>query len=426
MIKNPSKLTLNSDSKAILSILDEGLEISNSSLHLKKYILKNKIQLPSSQIDLKKYNHLFLIAIGKSAGTMAEFISKKIDFKKGIIVVPKDVMPKIKKSVFEIINAGHPLPNQNSFKAGKNLVSFLKQTTKNDFVVFLISGGGSALSIYPNSISLQDKILVNEKLIKSGASINEIACIRKHLSLIKGGRLIQNMNCTGISFLVSDVIGDDLGTISSGITYCDKSSFHDAMKIVKKFSLERKLPKSALSVLKSGLNGKIPETPKKPKIKNFVILNNYASLSYMKEKSKKLGYTTSLIPNMIDSLNRVTNILANTALNSKSHCIVFGGEPTVHVTGKGKGGRNQELVLRLYEKLKHNKHNFTIASIGTDGIDGNTKFAGALFSTEYECDGKPYLKNNDSSSFFKKYGGLIKTGITQNNVNDIGVILRRN
>lgn len=426
MIKNPSKLTLNSDSKAILSILDEGLEISNSSLHLKKYILKNKIQLPSSQIDLKKYNHLFLIAIGKSAGTMAEFISKKIDFKKGIIVVPKDVMPKIKKSVFEIINAGHPLPNQNSFKAGKNLVSFLKQTTKNDFVVFLISGGGSALSIYPNSISLQDKILVNEKLIKSGANINEIACIRKHLSLIKGGRLIQNMNCTGISFLVSDVIGDDLGTISSGITYCDKSSFHDAMKIVKKFSLERKLPKSALSVLKSGLNGKIPETPKKPKIKNFVILNNYASLSYMKEKSKKLGYTTSLIPNMIDSLNRVTNILANAALNSKSHCIVFGGEPTVHVTGKGKGGRNQELVLRLYEKLKHNKHNFTIASIGTDGIDGNTKFAGALFSTEYECDGKPYLKNNDSSSFFKKYGGLIKTGITQNNVNDIGVILRRN
>ena len=426
MIKNPSKLTLNSDSKAILSILDEGLEISNSSLHLKKYILKNKIQLPSSQIDLKKYNHLFLIAIGKSAGTMAEFISKKIDFKKGIIVVPKDVMPKIKKSVFEIINAGHPLPNQNSFKAGKNLVSFLKQTTKNDFVVFLISGGGSALSIYPNSISLQDKILVNEKLIKSGANINEIACIRKHLSLIKGGRLIQNMNCTGISFLVSDVIGDDLGTISSGITYCDKSSFHDAMKIVKKFSLERKLPKSALSVLKSGLNGKIPETPKKPKIKNFVILNNYASLSYMKEKSKKLGYTTSLIPNMIDSLNRVTNILANAALTSKSHCIVFGGEPTVHVTGKGKGGRNQELVLRLYEKLKHNKHNFTIASIGTDGIDGNTKFAGALFSTEYECDGKPYLKNNDSSSFFKKYGGLIKTGITQNNVNDIGVILRHN
>jgi len=426
LIKNPSKLTLNSDSKAILSILDEGLEISNSSLHLKKYILKNKIQLPSSQIDLKKYNHLFLIAIGKSAGTMAEFISKKIDFKKGIIVVPKDVMPKIKKSVFEIINAGHPLPNQNSFKAGKNLVSFLKQTTKNDFVVFLISGGGSALSIYPNSISLQDKILVNEKLIKSGANINEIACIRKHLSLIKGGRLIQNMNCTGMSFLVSDVIGDDLGTISSGITYCDKSSFHDAMKIVKKFSLERKLPKSALSVLKSGLNGKIPETPKKPKIKNFVILNNYASLSYMKEKSKKLGYTTSLIPNMIDSLNRVTNILANAALNSKSHCIVFGGEPTVHVTGKGKGGRNQELVLRLYEKLKHNKHNFTIASIGTDGIDGNTKFAGALFSTEYECDGKLYLKNNDSSSFFKKYGGLIKTGITQNNVNDIGVILRRN
>ena len=111
-------------------------------------------------------------------------------------------------------------------------------------------------------------------------------------------------------------------------------------------------------------------------------------------------------------------------LRSKNNCLVFGGEPTVNVTGTGKGGRNQELVLRLYEKLKHNKHNFTIASIGTDGIDGNTKFAGALFSTEYEYNGMPYLKNNDSSSFFKKHGGLIKTGITQNNVNDIGIILR--
>ena len=133
--------------------------------------------------------------------------------------------PKLNKSIFEIINAGHPLPNQNSFTAGRKLVSFLNGTTKNDFVVFLISGGGSSLSVYPDSISLSDKILVNKKLIRSGANINEIACIRKHLSLIKGGRLIQNMNSSGISFLVSDVIGDDIGSISSGITNYDKSTF---------------------------------------------------------------------------------------------------------------------------------------------------------------------------------------------------------
>jgi len=147
-------------------------------------------------------------------------------------------------------------------------------------------------------------------------------------------------------------------------------------------------------------------------------------LTKMKSKSDKLGYKTNVISNITGNLNQVTNLIASTAVNSKSNCIVFGGEPTVNVIGHGKGGRNQELVLRLYEKLKHKKYNFTIASIGTDGIDGNTKFAGSLFSTDYEYDGIPYLKNNDSSSFFKKFGGLIKTGITQSNVNDIGVIIR--
>tara|TARA_B100000745_G_scaffold169486_1_gene110912 strand:+ start:170 stop:1447 length:1278 start_codon:yes stop_codon:yes gene_type:complete len=425
LIKKPSKLTLNANFQAVLSILDEGLESSHPSVYLKNYVLKNQILFSTSKIDLKKFNQKFLIAIGKSAGTMAEYVSKKINFNKGLVVVPKGITPKLKKSI-EIINAGHPIPNHNSLKAGKNLISFLSQTEKNDFVLFLISGGGSALSVLPDSISLRDKIIVNQILIRSGANINEIACIRKHLSLIKGGRLIQNMNCAGISLLVSDVIGNNIGSISSGITYCDKSTFSDSLKIIKKFSLQNKLPQSAIEILKSGLKGEISETPKKPRIKNIIILNNTSCLSKMKNKSKTLGLKTYVMPNITGNLNQVTKMIASRALNSKNNCIVFGGEPTVTVTGTGKGGRNQELVLRLYEKLKNQKFKFTIASIGTDGIDGNTKFAGALFSTEYECDGKSYLKNNDSSSFFKKYGGLIKTGITQNNVNDIGVILRHN
>jgi len=425
LIKKPSKLTLNAHFQAVLSILDVGLESSHPSVYLKNYVLKNQILFSTSKIDLKKFNQKFLIAIGKSAGTMAEYVSKKINFNKGLVVVPKGITPKLKKSI-EIINAGHPIPNHNSLKAGKNLISFLSQTEKNDFVLFLISGGGSALSVLPDSISLRDKIIVNQILIRSGANINEIACIRKHLSLIKGGRLIQNMNCTGISLLVSDVIGNDIGSISSGITYCDKSTFSDSLKIIKKFSLQNKLPQSAIQILKSGLKCEIPETPKKSRIKNIIILNNTSCLSKMKNKSKTLGLKTYVMPNITGNLNQVTKMIASRALNSKNNCIVFGGEPTVTVTGTGKGGRNQELVLRLYEKLKNQKFKFTIASIGTDGIDGNTKFAGALFSTEYECDGKSYLKNNDSSSFFKKYGGLIKTGITQNNVNDIGVILRHN
>ena len=426
MIKNPSKLPLNHNSRDILKILNEGIIASSPSQHLKKYISKNKIQFSTSKIDLKKFNNIFLIAVGKSAGTMAEYVSQKIKFNHGIVVVPKEVTPKLNKKIFEIINAGHPLPNRNSLKAGKNLVEFLNKTQKNDFVLFLISGGGSALSVYPNSISLRDKILVNQELIRSGANINEIACVRKHLSLIKGGRLIQNMNCKGISFVVSDVIGDDITSISSGMTSYDKSTFTDALKILKKFSLQHTLPNSTLSVLKSGVNGNIPETPKKTVIKNTIILNNLTCLLKMKDKSKKLGYKAQLISNITGNLDQVTQMIVSKAITSKNNCIIFGGEPTVNVIGNGKGGRNQELVLRLYEKLKHKKPDFTFASIGTDGIDGNTKFAGSIFSTKYNYDGRSYLKNNDSSSFFKKFGGLIKTGITQNNVNDIGVIIRHN
>ena len=424
MIKKPSKLTLNRNSCKVLSILDEGLSSSNSSLPLKKHILQNNIKLSNSRIDLKKFDNIFLIALGKSAGVMAEFASKKINFTKGLVIVPPHVKPKLKKSIFKIISAGHPLPNPSSLNAGKNLVSFLNQTGKNDFVLFLISGGGSALSVLPNSISLREKILVNQLLIRSGANINEIACIRKHLSLIKGGQLVKKMNCKGVSLLVSDVIGDDVGSISSGITYCDHSTFSDALKIVKKYSLQKNLPPSVITVFNSGQRGKIPETPKKPIIKNIIILNNSACLSKMKTKSISMNLKTQVISNITGNLNQVTKLLTSKAVNSKSNCIIFGGEPTVTVTGTGNGGRNQELVLRLYEKLKNKKTNFTIASIGTDGIDGNTKFAGSIFSTEFQHDGMPYLKNNDSSSFFKKYGGLIQTGLTQNNVNDIGVILR--
>ncbi|MDC0159187.1 DUF4147 domain-containing protein [Candidatus Nitrosopelagicus sp.] len=426
MIKKPSKLAHNYNYRTIISIINEGLLISNSSRSLTKHILKNKIKFSNSEIDLRKYENVFLIALGKSAGTMAEFASKKINFNKGLVIVPGNVKPKLKKSVYEIINAGHPLPNNKSLKAGKNLISFLNQTTKNDFVLFLISGGGSALSVLPNSISLRDKILVNEMLIRSGANINEIACVRKHLSLIKGGRLIEKMNCKGISLLVSDVIGDGKDSISSGMTYCDNSTFSHALKIVKKFSLQNKIPRSAMNILKSGLNGTIPETPKKPMMKNIIILNNSACLSKMKIKSKNLGLKTHVIPNITGNLDQVTKLLASQAINQKSNCIIFGGEPTVKVNGTGKGGRNQELVLRLYEKLKNKKSNFTIASVGTDGVDGNTKFAGSIFSTEHNYDTLSYLKNNNSSSFFKKFGGLIDTGITQNNVNDIGIILRHN
>jgi len=230
------------------------------------------------------------------------------------------------------------------------------------------------------------------------------------------------MKSPAISFVLSDVIGDDLSSISSGITYADKTTFSDSLKILKKYKIEKKISKNIISVLKNGFNKKIPETPKKPKFSHIIIGNNKKSLIAMKDKAIKLGYTTLVIFNLKSDVKIVSKIIANKFKTTKKTCVIFGGESTVNVKGKGKGGRNQELVLQISKQLENNS--ILISSIGTDGVDGDTKYAGAMISNENIAPFEKYLKNNDSFSFFKKFGGLIFTGPTHTNVNDIGLIIR--
>ena len=226
----------------------------------------------------------------------------------------------------------------------------------------------------------------------------------------------------GISFVLSDVIGDDLSSISSGITYADKTTFSDALKVIKKYKIEKKISKNVITVLNNGKSGKISETPTKPKIKNILIGNNKKSLITMKDKSEKLGYSTQIIFNLNSNVVTEAKKIAKKFKATTKSCLIFGGETTVNVIGKGKGGRNQELVLHLSRELKNTP--CVISSVGTDGIDGNTKFAGAIISTVNMPPFDKFLKNNDSFNFFKKFGGLLYTGPTHTNVNDIGVILR--
>tara|TARA_B110000014_G_scaffold262185_1_gene255605 strand:- start:1128 stop:2405 length:1278 start_codon:yes stop_codon:yes gene_type:complete len=405
-----------------IKILDEGLLHANPQIGLKKYFLKNKIKFKNSTINLKKFDNVYLIAIGKAADSMAQFVSSKINLVSGIIVMPSKYEPLFHQNNIRIFLSGHPLPNTHSVKAGKYIKNFIASTRKNDFIIFLISGGGSALVTLPNKISLKEKINVNQQLIQCGANINEISCVRKHLSDIKGGRLVEEIPCMGISFVLSDVIGDDLSSISSGITYADKTTFSDALKVIKKYKIEKKISKNVITVLNNGKSGKISETPTKPKIKNILIGNNKKSLITMKDKSEKLGYSTQIIFNLNSNVVTEAKKIAKKFKATTKSCLIFGGETTVNVIGKGKGGRNQELVLHLSRELKNTP--CVISSVGTDGIDGNTKFAGAIISTVNMPPFDKFLKNNDSFNFFKKFGGLLYTGPTHTNVNDIGVILR--
>jgi hydroxypyruvate reductase len=424
LIENYSRLSKDHGATQALEILMAGLESAMPQKQIKKIINSKQIKFGKKIIPLKNYDSIYLVALGKAADTMAKTVSSIIKIKKGFIVIPRGVMPIIKNPKFKIFKAGHPVPNKNSVRAAKRILKFLSQRNEKDLVIFLISGGTSSLLALPNGISLKEKIKVTKELLFSGANIQELNCVRKHLSKIKGGRLVEGIRCDAVSLVMSDVLGDDLSSIASGITYYDNSTFEQALKIIKKYRLERKIPHSALRYLKLGINGKIPETPKKSKIPHHIFLTNRNCIYGMKQKSKKLGLSSKTIT-ISGDVSKAATKLSSLIPRKKNSCIIFGGETTVKVKGKGKGGRNQELVLRLLEKTQNLKQEITIASLGTDGIDGNSQHAGAVVknSLKKQNEISSYLSRNDSNSFFKKYGGLIKTGYTHTNLMDIGIIV---
>ena len=182
------------------------------------------------------------------------------------------------------------------------------------------------------------------------------------------------------------------------------------------------MPKTAIKILKNEL--KMEETPKSTKVKNIVVSNNFTALDAMRKKSINLHFDPIVMKNITGDVNSVSKVISKKISKSRKNCLIFGGEPTVNVKGTGDGGRNQELVLRIVNELSHKNSKFIVASIGTDGIDGNTKYAGAISSNISMFDIKEYLKNNDSYNYFKKYGGLIKTGPTHMNINDIGIVIK--
>jgi len=407
--------------KHAMAIIHAGLNAARPERFIGKYVTKTKFACAGKSYHTSHYDKIWLVAMGKAADTMALAVNRIIPNNGGIVVIPKNYVSLLNNKKFQVIRAGHPAPNKNSVLAARKIIALLQNAKKSDLIVFLISGGSSALVCAPEGITLQQKIKTTRILLESGASISEINAVRKHLSGVKGGKILENLNCTAISYVMSDVVGDDLGSIASGIAHCDKTTFSDCMRIILKYRLGKKLPKSVLARLRRGAKGKIAETPKKPKIPNQIIASNSDCLDMMAKKAKSLGYDTAIHYDLTGDVALAAQKILKKFKQSKS-CLVFGGETTVQVRGNGMGGRNQELVLRIIQNMPLYT---TVASIGTDGIDGNTKFAGAMF--DHPVDKyitQPYLDNNDSGSFFAKHCGLIKTGPTHTNLLDIGVILK--
>ncbi len=388
-----------------------------------KSVMPQNIIKNSAYLDILEERKFHLYGSGKASVEMAKTIKELVgeNIIDGFIVTPyKDE----NLSKIEVFKSTHPLPSQKSIKAANELLKRFSSLKEDDFFIYLLSGGSSALIELPISpISLDDMIKTTNLLLQNSVSIGEINIVRKHLSLIKGGRLAKATKAKGVVFVISDVIGDDLEAIGSAPLYCDSSTFKDAEDILKKYGIFDKVPKSVQEVLKLQ-NSESPKSINK-NIEHKIVANNKKALESAKDFALSLGYSCDIVT---DSLQGDVTIVAKqiikAILESDNEVLIFGGEPTVEVLGSGKGGRNQELCLHVLKEIKNHK-NITFLSGGSDGIDGNTKVAGGIVDFKsYSDDIDDFLQNSDSYHFLKRGNDLLITGASGTNVMDIMIAIK--
>ena len=325
------------------------------------------------------------------------------------------------------------------------MIQLLKGTGEKDLVLFLASGGGSALLPCPaEGLTLGDKQKVTELLLECGATIHEINAVRKHLSLIKGGRMARLAHpSTLISLILSDVIGDDIECIASGPTAPDRSTFSDCIRIIENHGIRHRMPLAVMAILEKGERGELEETPKKNdavfrKTQNVIIGNNFLALDVARQKADELGYYSLILSSSFQGETKdaakVHAALAKEVLTTdhpvpRPACVISGGETTVVIKGNGLGGRNQEFALAAAIDID-GLEPVVILSGGTDGTDGPTDAAGALAdgrtlarARETGMTANTYLDRNDSYHFFQTLGDLLVTGPTHTNVMDLRLVL---
>jgi len=396
------------------------------------------------RFPLKNFKNIFVIGAGKASASMAFEIEKIIGprISDGHIVVKYGHSCRLKH--VKVSEAGHPVPDSNGFKATDTILKIAKKAEVNDLVLCLLSGGGSALlADFPPGSSPAETTDFNNLLVNSGACIQEINAVRKHISLIKGGQLSRSVYpATLVTLILSDVAGDPLDVIASGPTTPDPTTFSQALEVVEKFNLMNDVPAGILRYLRDGESGLKPETPKQSdtifeKTSNLLIGTNRLALEAARQKTLEYNINALIIDDQLQGdTSSVADYLVETALKFKENvdevkpvCLLFGGETTVKMTGKGKGGRNQHLALQIALLLK-DLPGITVLSAGTDGNDGPTGAAGAVVDSDTfanasseSIDPVKFLNDFDSYHFFKKVGGHIITGPTMTNVMDIIVVI---
>jgi hydroxypyruvate reductase len=399
--------------------------------------------------DLSRYKQVIVLGIGKASARMAAAMENILgdELSAGFIITKYGHGCKLRK--IQVMEAGHPVPDENSLEGARILSQMAEAADAHTLIINLISGGGSSLFCLPaDGISLEDKRQTTRVLLASGADIDEMNCIRKHISKVKGGGL-ASVACPArlINLILSDVIGDRIDTIASGITAPDHTTFQDALSIVRKYALDDKLPQAVRDHLVQGAKGNIPETPKAGdpvfrNIVNIILGNNTLAVNAARKTAEQLGYDARILSTTLaGEASEAGSYFAQLAkvIDSgksgiaKPAAIIAGGETTVTIRGKGKGGRNQEMALAFAIELHRiypGSRNIFFLSAGTDGSDGPTDAAGAFVTPALmekmkaiSAQAAACLVDNDSYHFFRDMGDLFLTGPTYTNVCDIQILM---
>jgi hydroxypyruvate reductase len=391
------------------------------------------------------------IAAGKAAHAMAAAAARHLGsaIRAGLIVGPASPTPVADSGspergldIFEFIAGGHPLPTPASEAAGRTALALAESTTPDDTLLVLISGGASALMALPaDGVTLDDKRATTQQLLRAGADIYALNTVRKHLSAIKGGWLAARARGACHTLIVSDVVGDDLSVIASGPTVADASTFEDALALLRTFGGEDAYPAPVVARLRRGAAGAVAETPKPGDARlsastATVVGSRRDAMAGAAAEAASLGYHVVRIDDAVVGDARTTAVAHLRAVSARAAgagrpaCIVSSGETTVHVTGHGRGGRNQEFALAAAAQLAQPGGASLIASVGTDGVDGPTDAAGAIadpttISRAHAAGLSPEraLSDNNAYAFFDALGDLIHTGPTGTNVGDLQIIL---
>ena len=406
---------------------------------------KDRLRVGERSYDLPGIRNIFAAGCGKAAARMALALQTLLGerIRGGVIVVKYGHRLQLEK--IEVIEAGHPIPDKAGERGARQVMDLARRCSREDLLFFLVSGGGSALLPCPaRGLSLDDKQQTTEVLLKSGATIEEVNAVRKHISQIKGGRLAQlAAPARLISLILSDVVNDSLEAIASGPTAPDSSTYADCVKIIQRYDLRRQIPAAVVDLLERGTKGQVAETLKPldsifQNVQNFIVGSNRSALAAARQRAEALGYHTWVLSDSIEGESRsvaksycalVREIVRTNKPVSRPACLLSGGETTVTVRGNGLGGRNQEFALAAAID-GDGLDGVVILSGGTDGTDGPTEAAGGIIDGSTitrgrakNLDPQTFLARNDSYHFLLATDDLLVTGPTLTNVMDLQIAL---